>query len=469
VKKSLFLLILFILFEWGIERSTSFSQEPSGERPWTFEECIQTALKNRPELEFANLDIAYAEQQIKEAQSYYYPRVNVNAGYTHFNEPLRINTKIDVSALTAPVNKVGSQFGLPELPLAIYENFTAGKKDLLALNVDVTQPIYTFGRIDEAVKQARIGRSIAVNQKEKKRAEIVFEVKKGYYQFLVAREILQLLRETEMSAGVVSRMVKIAYETAVPEEKEEKGATRLDYLKAKNFHSEVQVKLGEADKNYNLAQLALKMAMGLYHDSPLKVVAASLESLPMEVWGVDVLKGRTLEKNSDLKTVELGVQFLDSRQKSAGKEYFPKIGLFGNYTGPEDRFGNQNVWLAGIGLTLPLFDGFLTKAKVGEARAQFEKVKGQKALLESALSAQIDHLHMTLLELKGRASILEASIKEAKERVQLAADGYASGITDYEQLLLSQKTEIEMKANYLHSLFLFQTTKAEIEFISGNP
>ena len=221
-------------------------------------------------MEFSNLDIAYAEQQIKEAQSYYYPRVNVNAGYTHFNEPLRINTKIDVSALTAPVNKVGSQFGLPELPLAIYENFTAGKKDWLALNMDVIQPIYTFGRIDEAVKQARIGRSIAVNQKEKKRAEIVFEAKKGYYQFLLAGEILQLLRETEMSAGVVSRMVKIAYETAVPEEKEEKGATRLDYLKAKNFHSEVQVKLGEADKNYNLAQLALKMAMGLYHDLALE-------------------------------------------------------------------------------------------------------------------------------------------------------------------------------------------------------
>jgi outer membrane protein len=179
------------------------------------------------------------------------------------------------------------------------------------------------------------------------------------------------------------------------------------------------------------------------------------------------LKGRPLEKNSDLKTVELGVQFLDSRQKSASKEYFPKIGLFGNYIGPEDRFGNQNVWLVGVGLTLPLFDGFLTKAKVGEARAQLEKVKGQKALLESALSAQVDHLHMTLLELKGRASILAASIKEAKERVQLAADGYASGITDYEQLLLSQKTEIEMRANYLHSLFLFQTTKGEIEFISG--
>ena len=161
-------------------------------------------------------------------------------------------------------------------------------------------------------------------------------MKKGYYQFLAAREILQLLKEAEIGTDVVSKMVKIAYETAVPEEKEEKGATRLDYLKARNFHSEVKAKLSEANKNYKLAQLALKMAMGLYHDSAFESgLRFPLRRFPWMYGGVEELKGRTLEKNIDLKTVDLGVQFLDSRRKSASKEYFPKIGLFGNYLGPE--------------------------------------------------------------------------------------------------------------------------------------
>ena len=151
--------------------------------------------------------------------------------------------------------------------------------------MDAIQPLYTFGRITEGVHQATLGRSIAVKQKDKKRTEIVLEVKKGYYQFLVAREILQLLTEAEIGTDVVSKMVKIGYETAVPEEKEEKGATRLDYLKARNFHSEVKAKLSEANKNFKLAQLALRMAMGLYDDSPFKAVEVSLEALPMNVWG----------------------------------------------------------------------------------------------------------------------------------------------------------------------------------------
>jgi outer membrane protein TolC len=465
MKRLISLWTLCFFFHLSIGSSLVFSQVASPEKTWTLDECIQTALKNRPELEFSNLDIAYAEQQIKEAQSYYYPRVNMVAGYTRFSEPFRIKATIDVRPLTEPINPFLEQIGV-QLPPFIYEDLAVGKTNLWGVNVDATQPLFTFGRITEGVHQATLGRSIAVKQKDKKRTEIVFEVKKGYYQFLVAREILELLGEAEIATDVVSKMVKIGYETAVPEEKEEKGATRLDYLKARNFHSEVKAKWSEANKNFKLAQLALRMAMGLYDDMPLNVVGVSLEALPMNVWGNEELKGRILEKNIDLKTVDLGVQFLDSRRKSAIMEYFPKIGLIGNYLS-NDRFGNQNMWFAGVGLTLSLFDGFLTKAKVGEAKAQFEKVKGQKMLLESALSVQIDHLHTVLLELKERAAIFQASIKEAKERAQLAADGYASGITDYEDLLLAQKADLELRASYLQSLFLFQMTKAEVEFISG--
>jgi outer membrane protein TolC len=466
MKRQVFVWTLCFILQVSIGPSLAGSQEASPEKILSLEECIQIGLKNRPELDIANQDILNAEFQVKEAQSYYLPRVNLLGGYNRFSEPFRLKTTIDVRALTDPINPFLEQAGFPTLPSFIQQDLTVGKTNLWAVNVDAQQPLYTFGRITEGVRQATLGKSIALTQKEKKRAEIIYEVKKGFYQFLAAREFVQLLTEAEIGTDVVAKMVKIGYETAVPEEKQEKGATRLDYLKARNFHSEVKAKLSEASKNFKLAQLALGMAMGLYTDPSLKVVEVSLEALPMDVWSAGDLKGQTLEKNIDLKTAGLGVQFLDSRRKSALKEYFPRIGLIGNYLS-EDRFGNQNMWYAGVGLQMTLFDGFLTKAKVGEAKAQLEKVKGQKMLLESALSVQIDHLQTALLELKERAAIFRASIKEAKERTELAADGYSSGITDYEDLLLAQKTELELRASYIQSLFLFQMTKSEVEFISG--
>ncbi|MGD0915735.1 MAG: TolC family protein, partial [Thermodesulfobacteriota bacterium] len=67
------ILVLVVILGIGTLISNASSQEMLGNKALTLEECIQLALKNRPELEMATLDILNAEYQIKEANSYYYP------------------------------------------------------------------------------------------------------------------------------------------------------------------------------------------------------------------------------------------------------------------------------------------------------------------------------------------------------------------------------------------------------------
>ena len=460
--------IFVVIFGISMNGPNAFSQEKAAHFSLTLEECIQLALKNRPELKMATMDVLNAEYQVKETTSNYYPRLNFNTGYTRFNRPASFKTDVDISSIAKQINPVIQPFGF-EIPSHIPQEVEVGKTNWFFVSLDLNQPIYTFGRIEEGVKQARIGHSIAINQKEKKKKEIVFEVKKGYYQFLLAKEIHQLVKEAEARADVVARMVKISYETSVPE-KEEKGTTRLDYLKTKNFLSEVKARLSEANKNLKLAELGLKMAVGVNPDETLEVLSVveiPLESIPMTLLNSEVMKEKTRERNIDLKNLDLGVQLFDAKRRAARKEYLPKIGLQGQYVGPEDRYGTENFWYLGIGITMPLFDGFSTKAKIGQAEAQFQKTKGQKLLLEKTLSVQIDHLHTTLIELRERIEILQNAIKEAQERTQLAADGYAAGITEYDELLLAQRAELEMKSAYLQGLYLYQATIFEMELISG--
>jgi outer membrane protein TolC len=210
------------------------------------------------------------------------------------------------------------------------------------------------------------------------------------------------------------------------------------------------------------------MTMGIVTEQPLSVAEVSLQSMPMILLTPGTVKEKVREGNIDLKNLDLGVQLFDAKRRGAKKEYLPKVGLQGQYVGPEDRYGTPNVWYLGIGITMPLFDGFLTKAKVGQAEAQFHKANSQKVLLESALSVQVDLLQSTLTELRERVNILQGAIKDSQERTQLAADGYAAGITEYDELLLAQKTELEMRSAYLQSLYLYQTTKSEMEFIFGD-
>ena len=458
--------ILAVIFGISLSGMDGFSQEKGANPTLTLEECIQLALKNRPELEMAAMDIRNAEHQINEAKSYYYPRLNLNAGYTRFNRPTTFDVDIDVSEITRPVNDALGSYGI-NLPSSIQQRIEVGKTNWYSVILDLNQPLYTFGRIKEGVKLARLGHSITLNQKEKKKREIISEVKKGYYQFLFTKEIHQLMKEAEVRANVVARMVKLNYEISIPE-KEDKGTTRIDYLKSKIFHSEIKARLSEMGKNLRLAELALKMTVGVNRDYPLSVVESPLDSIPMTLFHSQTLKEKARERNIDLKNLDLGVQLFDSKRKAAKKEYLPKIGLQGQYIGPEDRYGLENFWYLGIGITMPIFDGFLTKAKVGQAEAQFQKTRSQKLQLEAALAAQIDQLHSTLTELQERAKILQGAIHEAQERTQLAADGYSVGVTEYDELLLGQRTELEMKSAYLQCLYLYQMALSEMELTAGD-
>jgi len=457
------ILVLFLIFGC-VGFSESPAQEKKASRGLTLEECIQTALKNRPEMAIANSEILNSEHQVKEATSYYYPRLKFNASYTRFNKPEQFKFDIDITEILTALDGLGVPTS--GFPSKLSQEVEIGKTNWAFVSLDLEQPVYTFGRIEEAVKQARIGQSIAVNQKEKKKEEIIFEVKKRYYQVLFSRASLQLLKDAEARGGVVAKMAKIAYETSVPD-KEDKGVTRLDFLKARNFLSEVKAKSVEMNKNLILAELALKMAMGVDTTVPLTVTEVPVESLSLVTQDLDLTKEILLNKNMDLKTMEQAVQLYDSRRRAASKEYLPKIGIQGQYVGPEDRYGTKNLWYAGIGITLPIFDGFATKAKIGQAEAQFQKIKSQKHLLESGLLVQIEYLNANLVEQREKIRILGEAINEAQERLSLAADGYAAGITEYDDLLLAQKAELEMRGAYLQSLFLYQMAKAEMEFISG--
>jgi len=291
-------------------------------------------------------------------------------------------------------------------------------------------------------------------------------VKKAYYQHRFLKEVARLLSEAELKAGVTARMVKIAYETSVPD-KDDKGTTRVDYLQARNFHSEIKSKLIDADKALESAEIALKYVVGVNIDQPLRLQDIPLDSMPIAPIESKGMKEAALERNADLKTLNLGIKFYDSRQRLAKKEYLPKIGIQGQYVGPEDRFGVKNSWFVGIGLNMTLFDGFSTKAKVAQSQIQLEKIKDQGILLEKAISAQISALHKTLSGLTEKMEVLRGAIEETNERVNLAAEGYSAGLIEYEKLLSAQKTEIEMKLARLQCLVFYHTMKSEIELLSG--
>ena len=438
-----------------------------GQERYQLDDCIKIALKNRVELNMADHDVSHAENLIKEAKSYYYPKLNLTTGYTHFRKPSTFDADVDITAIKKPIQPLLSQFGI-EIPSIIPQEVEVGKKDWFSIGLDLNQPLYTFGRLKEGVTQAEIAHAIALVQKEKTKRSIIYEVKKSFYGLQYMRSLHQLIKDMEARSAVVEKLVEIAYQTETLE-KNGKPTTRLDYLKAKNFRSEIQARLIETEKNLRASLSALKMAMGINSDRPLEIAEVPFERIPeIDLKNqLDEIKKKALERNHDLKMTRLQVNLLESKKRASRLESLPFIALQGQYIGPEDRYGVSHFWYLGIGLKMPLFDGFLTKARVGQAESQFLKARTQRGLFEMSLPMKVEHLLLALEEFKREIEVLKEAVKDAKERTDLSADGFSIGSVEYDDLLLSQRTELELRSAYLRSLYEFHSTLAEIEYISG--
>ena len=106
----------------------------------------------------------------------------------------------------------------------------------------------------------------------------------------------------------------------------------------------------------------------------------------------------------DWDKLEAGLQAADGAVTTAKSDYYPKLAL----TGQLHRWWNDGYnagmatrqdragWTAGVGIDVPLFNGFLTKNKVSEARARVNQLKETQILLREGLGLQVKDLVLGL-------------------------------------------------------------------------
>jgi outer membrane protein TolC len=124
---------------------------------------------------------------------------------------------------------------------------------------------------------------------------------------------------------------------------------------------------------------------------------------------------------------------------------------------------NREGWTVGVGLEIPLFDGFLARNRVAETRARLAKIKEEKFLLKEGIALQIKDAFLSLSAAqKAYAATLEA-MKAAVENRDLNTRAYQNDLVETEKVIRAQLMEALMsathyKARYDHIAFQSQIT-----------
>ena len=126
----------------------------------------------------------------------------------------------------------------------------------------------------------------------------------------------------------------------------------------------------------------------------------------------------------------------DRQVRAAQAGYIPHLNAFASYdldSGNGTRYADS--WLAGVSIDLNIFDGFLTRGKVAEARANLESARQQERKVALAVTLETRQAQLNLEEAQARLATTGKSIAQAEESLQITKDRYANGLALLTQVL----------------------------------
>jgi len=409
-----------------------------GKEILTLEKCIEVALTNNQTIKIAEEKMLSAQWKINEAFAGYLPQVSVSGTYLRKKEP-------DIP--TQYLQGLGRSFSL-----AFAEEIYTGRLSL-------QQPVFTWGKIYQANRQAVLAYQVAKEEYLKTKNEIVGQVKETFYRLLLAKQMVIISQE------------------AVEVTKEHLKVTETFYQEGKVSQydvSRVKVQLANAQTNLIKAKNALKLAREtlfyLLNTKPDEVdVQGEMKYLPREI-DLDTALKEALSNRPEIKQMKLQEEIGSSLVKLTKAGNKPNIVLTGNYDWQNDQLSTKDwydTWQALLVLNVPLFDGFSTRAKVKQSEVNLEQIKLSKDLVIESVKLEVKQSVLNFQQAKESIEAQKENVETAKDNLRIAQERYKLGLMSNIEVRDAELTLTQAETNYYQALADYLIALVKLEKATG--
>jgi outer membrane protein TolC len=438
MKKSAALtLALFLLFAGGW---TAPAQEKI---TLTLEKCLGLAISQNPFYLASQERVDAAQSRVRGAASQFFPSLNAQ-GLQNLDEK--------VFVLEFPSFVPGGQ------PQRVAIDFTKDYQFSLSFSL----PLYTGGRLTSGYKTAKYGYLSSQESARQTTHETVLNVKRGFYNYLLAKELVSVTEEALGLAEKLFQNVKNMHEVGM--------ASRLDLLRAEVRVANLKPPVIQARSNVALAELSLKTLLGLDVAQPVEVVGEMTYS-PVEV-SLDDSLAKALANRPELSQINYQRKIASEMIKIAKADYLPTVAISGNYNYWTDflKFKKdnwQNFYSFNLVVSIPIFNGFTTPAKVAESKAMIREIGFMEKGLINNIKFEVQAAYLSLNQAKESLLSLGRNVDEAKESVRVAELNYAEGLITITDVGAAQVALSEARINYLRAIYEYIISLAQLEKAVG--
>jgi HAE1 family hydrophobic/amphiphilic exporter-1 len=298
-----------------------------------------------------------------------------------------------------------------------------------AVDLTVTQPLYTWGKLNAAIRAAEVGLKTADEQLRLYRQSAYRDVTAAYYDILLAKDLHRLARE--------NRGQKLRHLDEAKRKFSAGVATDYDVLAAEVTAENTQPEVIRAENSARMAQERLRFFLALGADEV--DVTGSLETPTVETL-LPASYGEAMQtagkRRPELTDLRLRIEVYNELVTIANADNKPRLDLRGgvgwhwaslNDPGPAHD-ADGAAWNAGLYLTFPFFDGLRTSGKVTQAQSDLRTKQIEETKLLESIALEVRQAEFSFREAAEIRTALSGTVKQAERLVQMAEKGYEFGV-----------------------------------------
>jgi outer membrane protein len=404
-----------------------FAASMAGAAEMTLKECLEQAMKSNPALRVASNDRLIQSENVSLAESGYYPRLDVQAGYTALLDPQAIKTN------------GGS--------------FETQQPDYAFASLSIYQTLYDFGRRDRRKEQASLQEGAITSNYSAIKKDVSLQVINSYYSVLHQVRLVDAARDEVAQREQHLKIATSLYEEGV--------TTRNDLLQAEVKLSASRQKLLSTGNQLNNNWLQLNYLTG----NPPENRATLSEEAEIEQPRMDKV---SLEKRDEIaaqkSVIKAGESLVDESRREFYPELFLKAGV--DYL-QNSKVVEQTMAAATIGIKVNLFDGMATTSRQRQAVRMLEKEKDRLKGLEDALLLEVHAAQNDLTVATERIKMTKSAITQSEENLRINNDRYKAQVGTATEVIDAQTLLSQARSDHYQALFDLQVARARVRRGTG--
>jgi len=234
---------------------------------------------------------------------------------------------------------------------------------------------------------------------------------------------------------------------------------RIDVYRATSQVANAERELVQRQNDLDMARSVLNDQIGVSLNSETQLV--DVTETPLKLEGPDKADSSALAKSaatqrSEAKSASLGILAAEKGIRLARSSSDPTVAMAisGQYT-PTTSFSypRQSVGVLSLSVSIPIFDGGESRAKVEDARAMLDSAKSQEDQIRRAISLQVQNALFGVESARKSLVAAESSLKAAIAARDLAKQRYENQVAIYlevtdAQAALSAAQAVRVNAKY---------------------